>query len=218
MDPVFANAFLLKQPPLCLGRRLLPLSLGHSLVLESINSPLLGHTLSPQPSALSPQPSPGDLAVAVYVCSQLATNLSRTLDFAQEAAQFRAWGEKTTLEDATSDLVLFRAYMGVYLEAPERWQPEARGAGPKAPWQYIVVNALRQHLKLSYDEAWNCPVNRALADYAALGEALGDDSLMSEEEKQASDDPQPGAPESVGRVSDPAPPSDSSSAPGDPHA
>lgn len=173
MDHVFADAFLLKQPPVCLGRRLLPFSLGHSLVLEAIGSPVLG----------AGECAPGDLAVAVMVCAQPATDLSKPLDFAKTAQNFREWGKSCDLAQFKDDLDAFRAYVAEFCTAPERWSSGGAGRGPRAPWQYTIVTALRQHLKLGYNEAWNCPVNRALADYAALGEALGDESLISEEEK-----------------------------------
>ena len=173
MDPVFQTAFLLHTPPRVLGRQLLPFSLGHSLTLESINSPVLG----------SGPVQPGDLAIAVWVCSRRATELVRKFDPAAISAEFARWGRRTPPVVCETDLVLFRAYLAAFIAAPARWDAEGPRREMKAPWQYTIAAALRQHLKCTFDEAWNTPVNRALADYAVLGEALGDESLMTDQER-----------------------------------
>ena len=173
MDQVFQTAFLLPTPPRVLGRQLLPFSLGHSLTLESISSPVLrdGECL------------PGDLAVAVWVCSRKAARLLRNFNPAVVLEEFKAWGRATDAVTCAAELETFRAYLRAYIVTPARWDAEGPRRELRAPWQYTIVNALRQHLHCSDVAAWDTPVIKALADYATLGEALGDESLMTEQER-----------------------------------
>jgi hypothetical protein len=176
MDSVFANAFCLPPTPTLLGRKLLPFSLGHSLLLESIESPVMD----------AGAVMPGELAVALWICSRPAvdpaTEHPPAVDRDAVAAEFDEWGRRTPRDQLAEALVIFRAYLAAFTEAPRRWESGKAGAAPASPWQYAVVNALREHLHCGYAAAWNTPVNRALAEYATLGEAHGDTSVMSADE------------------------------------
>lgn len=149
MDLVWINALCLRAP-ICMGRRLLPLSPGHSVVLHAWGSPFV---------AGGREPTLVDLAAAVWICSQPATAIVARFDDAQMQREFRRLGLGSRKLDFPAECALFETYLLEFQRLPDRWEGEPSGSeGSRAPWQFMLVRAAMERLGLSRDAAWNASI------------------------------------------------------------
>lgn len=188
MDPIYETAF---QPPAptILGRRLLPFSLGHSVLLESGGSPFV----DPAPKR---KPNAGDLAAAVWICSQPAGKLRFVLA-EPDPKGITQWGMKQRRRGIPikAETERFVEYLNASLRMPQAWHDEKDARKIVTAWQFSVVAALLES-GIQRAEAWDMPVAEALALYMAIQERRGLD-LVSPEDRamiDALDDPQEDAP------------------------
>ena len=175
MDPVFQRAFIPPRPRI-LCRPLLPLSLAHLALLDIVDSPFVRGG----PAA---EVTPGDLAVAVWICSQCGSELRDSS--ALEQPSFREavrWGLECRGENWTSEKAAFETYLEDSLTAPEVWR-DGDSKPLSADWKFSVVAALIE-MGIDRAEAWDMPVSEALSLYIANQERHGLD-VMSEDERAA---------------------------------
>ncbi len=165
---------LLLQPPVLLGRRLCPFTLGHARLLQTYDSPFMGDG----PVTMD------ELLFAVWVCSQpdfekaAAALLDRSFE-----RQVKAWGKKAGPIDRGAAVLALQTYIRAYMARPPRWEDD-KPAKPRAPWPWLYANALRHYFHVTEAEAWNTPVNKSICDFACMGALLGDDSLLTESEAE----------------------------------
>ena len=173
MDANFL-ACVFAAPPTVLGRPLRPFCPGHAVLLAALKSPFVEG--GPVDTA--------DFLVAVWICSmpfeEGRAKLMRPEGVSKEAED---WGRGIGGFDYAKELSTFRAYLVEHTRAPARWQREdAKKA--KAPWPLVITTVLMRDFKLSESEAWNKPLQEALWQFASIAEQNGDDSLVSEEERE----------------------------------
>lgn len=171
MDSAY-RAALLSRPSEALGRRLLPFSLGHSYLLEALGSPLVcGGGVSED-----------DIVVAAWVCSRTYQDALSSIRRMDMEPACRAWGEAVGASvDWESEGEAIADHMSKYAVAPRRWQSE-KSKGPRAPWQLSVATAMMMHAGVPEQEAWDKPLSESLCMYAAIGDHLGDEGLMTDSE------------------------------------
>jgi hypothetical protein len=175
MDATYSQAYS-AIPPRVLGVQLLPLSLGHALLLESIASPLMRGA----------DAGAGDLARAVWICSRPASELrGRPLDSRTVEKAWRRWVRAAGECDVVQEMAVFVEYYAAFCRAPERWEV-ADGKPVKAAWPYAIAVAIRP-LFASMDEAFDQPVGHACCLKAAMDALAGDTSLMDETERTMRD-------------------------------
>jgi hypothetical protein len=171
MDPVYQTAFCPPAPEV-LRRRLRPLSLGHLVLLESIESPFV--------AIAAREPTPGDLAGAVYICERSAGELRGAADGEADLRKMVGWGLECKGLVWQEECARFAAYLRDSLRMPEMWQDEG-SRSPVAAWQFSVAAALIG-AGLSREEAWEIPVAEALALWAAISERNGAHLVSPEEQ------------------------------------
>lgn len=172
------QATLLTRPPVLLGRRLCPFTLGHWRILTTFDSAFFGGGTITR----------DELIFAVWVCCQPDfQKAARTLLEGSFEREVRAWGRRAGAYDAVAVAEAFRAYLASYMDRPPRWEDANRKSKARAPGPFLYANALRHYYHLSESEAWNTPVHQAICDFATMGALLGDESLMTEEEARQVD-------------------------------
>ena len=161
----------LSQPPLILGVRLRPFSLGHWLILEALDNSWLPDMPGPQ-TAL-------DLAMLVNVCA-------RSFDEAREWL----WADnRDELKTTASDLAgvwprledaapLVEKYMRLSCAAPEFWRTPGETAG-KCP-ACLGLAAAMMKLGKTEAEAWDTPFGCAV--WLAAASNGRTDAMKTDEE------------------------------------
>jgi hypothetical protein len=154
LQSVFESATVVLQ------RRLRPFCCFHWAALTVTESPFVVGGL----------PSPDDVVFAVWVCQRGWSDRADILDPDYEAA--REWGHEF---DHVAACTALREYIEAAFDGPETWVPEkAKASGIPAPFHLPAI--LLQHLHgLTEAEAWDMPLQRALAYRCAIAEANGAD-------------------------------------------
>ncbi len=177
MQTAFERAFAPSPTFNVYSRDLRPLSLSHCLLLEAVGSPILH-----DPSATTPD----DVLLAAYLCSLPAGAAWQAVNEGVDAPSIQAWGEAWASNAVVGDeSSTFARYLEHYLTAPRRWR--SGSSSVKTPWEIFVCAGLMRELHLDEAEAWEMPVNRALAYWATTAEHAGDDSILTEDEAQRVD-------------------------------
>lgn len=170
MGSPYTAAFCPPAPEV-LRRRLLPLSLGHCVLLEAVGSPFV--------RAGGARVKPGDLALAVFICSHPSKATREAHYTPDKFALDIQWGLDCKGLDFVAEKKAFEEYLESSLKMPEIWQ-ESGSKAPVAAWQFSVVAALMKG-GLGREEAWDMPVAEALALYAAMLEREGAELVSPEE-------------------------------------
>lgn len=160
----------------CLGRRLMPLTIGHLLLLRRVGSPLASGLV----------PDPADLALAVFICSRpwrraLAAVERPALSLRLLVLGLRAsWGMQRAVQSLTR-------YLKSSLEGP-RWWPVPRPGGSdlemRSPYWATILVALQSDLRMTHEEALDVPVALALWKIAVMREREGQVQLISDDERE----------------------------------
>lgn len=179
----WAQAILDNREHVVLGRTLRPFSLGHAFILRA----------TANPAVYDGPCDMGRLAVAVDVCASAFEDGRRHICDLSRVRLYEAWARHLTRPihwwqprrdiDFPAHLTAFRAYCNVWLTVPLRW--EKRGAlkkSPRAPWELHLVRGLCADWGMSYEDAMDTPISRALALRAVSSESDGDESLVSDSE------------------------------------
>jgi hypothetical protein len=176
MDEIYITAFCPPQP-VVLGKQLLPLSMGHTVLLEGGDSIFLRQ----QPGR---DATVQDLAMAVWVCSQQASVLRFEQRDAPDTEELVQWGLDCRPADIDAEIRMFTQYLSSSLRMPRAWTDSSSKA-PVAPWQYSVAAVLIE-AGWERDYVWDGPIAEILAGFAALQERHGLD-LVSPQEQEVID-------------------------------
>lgn len=169
MQQVFATAIYHTEPTV-LGKKLLPLSLGHVFALMAVESPYVCHG----PKGL------WDLSLAVAICSHTWEGNQRWFKSGKILADFKRWGKQCRKLNFVAEHWKFKTYFDHYTQFPERNHSE--GMKPsRHPWPLMVANSLVA--KVGEERAWNMPLPLAVSYWSADAEMQGDDSLKSDRDK-----------------------------------
>lgn len=160
---------LLAVPPKVLGKQLVPLTLGHCWILDTLNSPLIR----------GGQIELADILLCVIVCSMPWRHALDVLQYdrlEQRAEELGAQATELDIHSARHELVKYISY---YAQAPERQNTTSTQMGVTVPWYFCLIISL---FRLGFDEerAWNCEVGKALCYQAAASYMDGDKSLLSD--------------------------------------
>lgn len=160
----------------CLGRRLVPLTIGHLLLLRRVRSPLAAGLL----------PDPADLALAVFICSRpwrraLAAVERPALGWRLAGLGLRAsWGMHRAA-------LAFTRYLKAAMEGPRWWPVPRPGGGSdfemRSPYWATILVALQADLRMTHDQALDMPVALALWKIAVMREREGQVQLVSDAER-----------------------------------
>lgn len=149
---------IFETAPVVLQKRLRPFSCFHWAVLAAMESPF----------AVGGTPTPDDVVFAVWVCQRGWQDRADIL--APDYEAIRDWGHEFDYVDAVNVL---RAYMDEAFDGPSTWVPDdAKPSG--VPGAFHLPAILLQHLHgLTEADAWDMPLQRALAYRCAIAEANG---------------------------------------------
>jgi len=168
MDEAF-SLMLAPRPHRCLGARLEPLTIGHALLLQRLDSPFL----SGQPVTAT------RLFEAVFVCCQhhdkALANMQRW--WIPKLLWLWAWRHRKT--NLQIESTKFLAYLDENFSVARVKKSRGSSSTAGAPWPVRVLVALMAELHWSEQTALNCPVIKANGLLAALAESRGEIKLWS---------------------------------------
>lgn len=169
------QAMWLISPGVVLHKKLQDFSVGHAFLLEALESPFM----------VGGKVGFNDLVVAVLVCSMSFAKarkyLMRPLSKIQRDAKI--WGLWCRIRgiDPKAEMTAFSTYVSAYTESPDPWKKQGeKGRESCLPVSVRLAWCLMS--SMSEDEAWNCPMARALSYFTAYCEYNGQDFMT---EKQA---------------------------------
>lgn len=178
MLPAYQKAFLL-EPPTVLGRQLKPFCLGHSYLMECLDSPYVTGV---------GDITDASLVLGVWVCSRTFEDACLAIRSGDVEKDVERWSKRNMRAKWQAEHDAFAGYVIASKDAPPRWQdsPVDDGGGPKVrvPWQFLAVWGLVGGVMSEESEshAWNMPMARVMCYAAARAYNNGDDSFMTEDE------------------------------------
>lgn len=160
----------------CLGVRLLPLRVGHVLLLRRLRSPFLGDSATP--------PDAADIALAIAICTRPVRDAVRLVGTWSLPLRIAWLGFRAGLRRNQAALQL-AAYLLEGMRGPRFWHSARGGKAMRTPYWLAVLTTLRRDLGLGADEALETPAARALWECAAIWEANDAAELVSDAEHNA---------------------------------
>ena len=174
------QAMWLIRPGKVLRRKLQDFTVGHAYLLEALESPFM----------LGGRVAFYDLVVAVLVCSmpfvKARKYLMRPLSKIRRDAE--RWGFACRVRGFKMDAEIaeFKNYICAYHDMAEPYEKQG-GKKSKTALPESVRVAWCLMDRMSEDEAWNCPMSRALTYYTAMAEFNGQEFMTEKEWKKVSD-------------------------------
>jgi hypothetical protein len=145
------------------GIRLLPFAVGHKLILQAIESPLV---------TLERKPEIGDLVAALWVCSRPYSEARAGI--VQRLPIMWRWHTATITRESVkspdvfeSRVEMFRAYMGE-TRNPEGTTTDVKAEKTYAPQIGVLKLDLMECYGFSEEEFLNMPLKKAMADRALI--------------------------------------------------
>ena len=184
MQQAFINAFLYPSFT-CMGKSLLPLTLGHLFILDIVKSPF----------AIGGDIGIDDLLTAIFICSNdWKSNVDYLNNQKEMAYQIALWSKqlytkklfhKKPSVNFEYELAIFRQYINYFSVFPRRWETEGMKKPSKLPWQVSVMFMLTP--KWNEQDLWNMPITKVMALVACYETSQGDNNLASEAEAELLD-------------------------------
>lgn len=172
MDEAFA-LMLAPRRHRCLGARLDPLSVGHVLLLQRLDSPFL----SDKPVTAT------RLFEAVFVCCQhhekALINMQRW--WAPRLLWWWAWRHRKT--DLEAESRKFVAYLEENFSVARVKKSRGNSQTCGAPWALRILVALMTEFHWTESKALDCPLIKANGLLAAHAEARGDVKLWTQADR-----------------------------------
>lgn len=160
---------------LVLGLRLRPLSVGHLWLLNDIGSPLLS----------GKQQSFRDVLVAVFICSQDASESQKNLGAWWMPLLVKLWMFKCRKLDIVAEANTFSNYLGYWLEGPETKDVEGHESSSYgSPYVHRLIASCSSGLNMTPADALVMPVRTINFLLAALGEMRGTVKLWSQADQE----------------------------------
>jgi hypothetical protein len=180
MNPVFING-LFAAPPAVAGVQLVPLTLGHALLLDIIGN----YALVLRDNADKPrEPSSEELAVALWVCSKTWNEAMDGVQCMDLSRELKEWTALVSKQDRADVLKVWAFYVQMYFVFAEAWidtEARAKRRPPITPWEYQVASSLIRNGHPE-DRVWNMVLPLAMAYFTAHNEGQGFCEYVSEEQ------------------------------------
>ena len=173
MEREFANA-VTQRPPKVLGAQLLPLRIGHKLLLERIACPVLcGGTFTLQ-----------DLMAAVLICSRSFADANKLHRERLLPLKIWLWSRRFAGFDIAKEILAFRNYIEAGCSCPELKVDASDGRNSGAPYTLRLVQFCREKLGMTDAQAWEFPLARANWEWATWWEGEGSLKIKNEAERE----------------------------------
>lgn len=178
MIDCWVKAMMATPPQIC-GRRLLPFSIGHYLLLRETQSDILSRK----------DVKKGDLLAALYICSKSYQDCHRILILQNptiiekiEWLWMRLVYGRKSLRIAFES---FHVYLEDFLDFPRHDGKKNSGKPIKSDICFYMIAYLMSKFSMTFDQAINEPLNRVRCLMSAFAEMEGDESLLDSEETMA---------------------------------
>lgn len=151
----------------CMGRRLLPLSLWHMWLLRSMENPY----------AVGGIPEGQDLCELVFVCSMTRKGFARATNrhAGQITEQLVGRFFLMDADDRTETVNLIHEYLESQTDVVEFWQAEdsdpIKDRMRCPPEWHLILDLLKARICETEDDAWDYPYARAMAWRAVITES-----------------------------------------------
>ena len=154
-----------------------PLTLGHLMLLDSLESP-----------ALSAPENLSELALRVFVCSQRWETSRRDLDRWWAPAFFAFWARRLLWRkaDIITESERWHAYIRDNAVGPEVLSKKDSKAPTSygSPFHYQVASVAMSRLKMTWEESIRVPILRIKCLMTALGELDGSVKLWTPQQEE----------------------------------
>jgi hypothetical protein len=164
--------------PSVLGRRLKPYTLGHDLLLHSIES---GFAIGAKS-----EPTHDDLIASVYLCSFYFNDAVSELCSKRLKLKLALWGCIRRGYDIPEELGRFIGYIKAFTDAPEYWLENVGDSAPRRsdmPFAQILKLHIMREYHVAEDVALNTPFHEAQLNYLSSLEMAGRLRFVSDEDK-----------------------------------
>ena len=161
-----------QRPPKVLGVQLLPLCIGHKLLLDRIACPVVsGGTFTLQ-----------DLMGAVLVCSRSFEDANKLHRERLLPLKIWLWSRRFAGFDIAREILAFRNYIEAGCSCPELKADASEGRGAGAPYTLRLVQFCREKLGMTDAQAWDFPLARANWEWATGWEGEGSLKIKNQSE------------------------------------
>jgi hypothetical protein len=157
------------------GRELVPVTIGHALLLTRIGSPFL----------VGGKIAAGQLVTAIYVLSRPAEVAARGLDAKRVQWVFKLWAfQLRHLCGALARLMAIHAieeHLERGWQGPDMWEGKEGSKQCNAPTLLVMKTRLMSAFGVSREQALSYPLREAIWDLAAWAEDKGVDWVSQED-------------------------------------
>lgn len=172
-------AKIFPSPRRVLGIPLVPLTIGHALLLYRIQSPFF----------LGGDVLPGQLVRAIYCLSRPCAAAADGLQSRRVAWLLRLWGRQVKWLTRQPDRDLAVTEIDKHIEEAFRpaplWEEDTPGSACSAPYLAVLKVSLMTTFNLDPERALNYPINQAIWDLACDAERKGRTTWVSEAQAKA---------------------------------
>lgn len=155
-----------------LGQRLLPLSIGHCMILERLQNPLF----------TGGNATEDHLFEAAFICCQTYSESWEAIFKTGFQKQILTWRKKIGSHDFVNAMKVFEEYRKQGMEVPETsgGDDNSKRRTPGAPFLLQLKIALQSRLNYSEQEVLNKPFGAAVWEIVALAEINGEVKILNE--------------------------------------
>ena len=158
--------------PIVMGLRLVPYSVGHSLVLHRLQSPLV----------VGGEVSKADLMHGVLICSQPVLESLKAMRSPFRGLMFKLWAKKTSALSFDSEFEKWNAWMASQSTAPEILTKPGLKRSLSMPWPERML-ACCLDLGLNEETVLSMPIGDAERLVLARAETHGDVELWNSKDE-----------------------------------
>jgi len=165
------------SPGVVLHKKLQDFTVGHAFLLDAIESPfMVGGKLGL-----------GDLVVAALLCSKSFQDAKKYLlqppPLLMKKAERWGWWCRLRGFNEVEEIVKFKEYIAAYTEMADPYtKPGAKTQRSAMPMAVRVAWCLME--RMTEEDAWNCPMSRALTYFTAMAECGGTEFATEQELRQ----------------------------------
>lgn len=177
MNAAYQNAAL-PEPYRILGRKLLPFSLGHYMLLRRFDCAFIADE--------ERIPELADLIFGVLICERNYRQGERLVNdadaFTKASHELGKSNEGIEYLGLIEKIKLFKDYIKDGSQMPPYWNESRETRISGQHWSQSMLVSLMSELGYSRIDALNAPLTQVMADYLALAENNGSIRLMTESE------------------------------------
>lgn len=158
----------------CLRRRLVPLRVGHIMLLLRLESPFVTGARVPDAA---------DLALAILICTRSVREATRLVTFGSWWSKLAMnWTGIRCAFGTQRGISQFSAYLLSGIKGPRWWSKSTKGAPMRTPFWLAVLTTLQRDLLYRPEEARELAAARALWECSAVWEGNDAIDLVSNDE------------------------------------